>query len=81
MAACPPPSNQDRNQFNPHTYNSKTGGVTSGFLAVNMNMLAQAGLEYDVVRDELEAQIDRLGDDQFATFANEDLIEADERYG
>ena len=46
-----------------------------------MNMLVQAGLEYDVARDELEAQIDRLGDDQFATFANEALIELDERYG
>jgi hypothetical protein len=33
----------------------------------DMNMLVQAGLDYDVVRDELEAQIDRLGDDQFAS--------------
>nr|WP_253184590.1 hypothetical protein [Natrialba sp. SSL1] len=32
----------------------------------DMNMLVQAGLDYDVVRDELEAQIERLGDDQFA---------------
>ncbi|SDK94331.1 DUF6036 family nucleotidyltransferase [Natronorubrum texcoconense] len=47
----------------------------------DMTMLVQAGLEYDVVREELEAQIDRLGDDQFATFANEALIELDERYG
>jgi len=41
----------------------------------DMNMLVQAGLNYDVVRDELEAQIDRLGDDQFATFANEALMQ------
>ncbi|MFC4553459.1 MULTISPECIES: DUF6036 family nucleotidyltransferase [Halobacteriales] len=47
----------------------------------DMNMLVQAGLNYDVVRDELEAQIDRLGDDQFATFANEALVELEERYG
>jgi hypothetical protein len=47
----------------------------------DMNMLVQAGLNYDVVRAELEAQIDRLGDDQFATFANEALVDLDERYG
>jgi len=41
----------------------------------------QAGLDYDVIRDELEVQIDRLGDDKFATFANEALIELEERYG
>jgi len=44
-------------------------------------MLVQAGLDYDVVRDELEAQIERLGDDQFATFANEALAELKERFG
>jgi len=47
----------------------------------DMNVLVQAGVDYDIVRDELEAQIDRLGDDQFATFANEALIELEERYG
>ena len=47
----------------------------------DMNMLVQAGLDYDVVRGELEAQIERLGDDQFATFANEALVELEERYG
>ncbi|MUV60573.1 DUF6036 family nucleotidyltransferase [Halobacterium sp. CBA1126] len=47
----------------------------------DMNMLVQAGLDYDVVRAELEAQIERLGDDQFATFANEALVELEERYG
>jgi len=47
----------------------------------DMNMLVQAGLDYDVVRDELEAQIDRLDDDQSATFANEALVELEERYG
>jgi len=47
----------------------------------DMNVLVQAGLDYDVVRDELEVQIDRLGDDKFATFANEALIELEERYG
>ncbi|WP_042662750.1 DUF6036 family nucleotidyltransferase [Haloferax sp. ATB1] len=47
----------------------------------DMNMLVQAGLDYVVVRDELEAQIERLGDDQFATFANEALVELEERYG
>jgi len=29
----------------------------------DMNMLVQAGLDYDVVRDKLEAQTDQLGDD------------------
>ncbi len=47
----------------------------------DMNMLVQAGLDYDVVERELEAQIDRLGDDQFATFANGALIELEDRYG
>ena len=47
----------------------------------DMNVLVQAGLDYDVIRDELEVQIDRLGDDKFATFANEALIELEERYG
>ncbi len=47
----------------------------------DMNMLVQAGVDYDVVEDELEAQIDRLADDQFATFANEALVDLDERYG
>ncbi len=47
----------------------------------DMNMLVQAGLDYDVVRAELETQIERLGDDQFATFANEALVELEERYG
>ena len=47
----------------------------------DMNMLVQAGLDYGVVRDELEAQIDWLDDDQFATLANEDLVELEERYG
>ena len=47
----------------------------------DMNELVQAGLDYDVVEEELETQIDRLGDDQFATFANEALVELEERYG
>src|SRR6056297_1696294 len=47
----------------------------------DMNMLVQAGLDYDVVRAELEAQIDQLNDDQFATFANEALVDLEERYG
>jgi len=47
----------------------------------DMNMLVQAGLDYEVVRDELETQIERLGDDQFATFANEALIDLEGRYG
>ncbi|WP_226024024.1 DUF6036 family nucleotidyltransferase [Halomicrobium salinisoli] len=47
----------------------------------DMNMLVQAGLDYDVVRDELEAQIECLGNHQFATFANEALVELEERYG
>ena len=47
----------------------------------DMNMLVQTGLDYGVVQDELGAQIERLGDDQFATFANEALIELEERYG
>ncbi|MFC4986338.1 DUF6036 family nucleotidyltransferase [Saliphagus infecundisoli] len=47
----------------------------------DMNMLVQAGFNYDVVEEELEAQIDRLGDDQFATFANEALVDLEERYG
>ncbi|MCU4801756.1 hypothetical protein OB920_15355 [Halobacteria archaeon HArc-gm2] len=47
----------------------------------DMNVLVQASVDYDIVRDELEVQIDRLGDDRFATFANEALIELEERYG
>ncbi len=47
----------------------------------DMNVLVQTGLDYDVIEEELEAQIDRLGDDQFATFANEALVELTERYG
>ncbi|NEU59147.1 hypothetical protein FXF75_21200 [Halorussus sp. MSC15.2] len=47
----------------------------------DMNMLVQASLDYGIVRDELEAQIERLSDDQFATFANETLVELEERYG
>ena len=47
----------------------------------DMNMLVQAGLDYDIVEAELDAQIDRLDDDQFATFANEALVELEERYG
>ncbi len=47
----------------------------------DMNMLVQTGLDYDVVRGELEAQIDRLGDDQFATFVNEALVDLEEQYG
>jgi hypothetical protein len=47
----------------------------------DMNELVQAGLEYDVVEEELDGQIDRIGDDQFATFANEALVELEERYG
>lgn len=44
-----------------------------------MNMLVQASLDYDVVTAELEAQIDRLGDNQFATVAHEALAELEER--
>ena len=47
----------------------------------DMNMLVQPGLDYDVVRDELETQIEPLRDDQFATFASETLVELEERYG
>lgn len=47
----------------------------------DMNVLVQAGLDFDVVQSELERQIDRLGDDQFVTFANEALLDLDERYG
>lgn len=47
----------------------------------DMNMLVQAGLDFDVVQSELERQIDRLGDDQFVTFANEALFDLNERYG
>jgi hypothetical protein len=46
-----------------------------------VNELVQAGLDYDVVEAEPETQIDRLGDDQFATLANEALVELEERYG
>lgn len=47
----------------------------------DLNVLVQAGLDYEIVRAELDAQIDRLGDDQFVTFASEALAELDERYG
>lgn len=47
----------------------------------DMNMLVQTGIDYEIVRTELETQIDRLGDDQFVTYANEALVELEERYG
>ena len=47
----------------------------------DMNMLVQAGLDDEAVQAELDQQINRLGDDQFVTYANEALIELDERYG
>jgi len=47
----------------------------------DMNVLVQAGLDYDIVEEELETQVDRLGDDQFATFANEALLKLEKRYG
>jgi hypothetical protein len=47
----------------------------------DMNMLVQAGLDYDVIRAELGTQIDRLGDDQFVTFANGALVDLEERHG
>lgn len=47
----------------------------------DMNVLVQAGVDYDVVRDELEAQINRVGEGQLATFANEALFDLEERYG
>lgn len=47
----------------------------------DMSVLVEAGLEYNVVGEELEVQIERLGDDQFATFANEALLDLEDRYG
>lgn len=47
----------------------------------DVNVLVQTGLDYDVIRAELNAQIDLLGDDQFVTFANEALGDLEERYG
>ena len=45
------------------------------------NMLVQVGLGYDIGRDEFEAQIECLGDNQFATFANVALVDPEVRYG
>lgn len=47
----------------------------------DMNVLVQAGLDYDVIEAELAVQIDRLSDDCFVTFANEALVDLEERYG
>ncbi len=47
----------------------------------DMSVLVETGLDYDVVGTELEVQIEQLGDDQFATFANEALLDLEERYG
>lgn len=47
----------------------------------DMNVLVQAGLDFEVIRTELDAQIERLGDERFATDANEALVELEERYG
>lgn len=47
----------------------------------DMTMLVQAGIEYELVRDELDVQIERLGDDRLVTFANEALIDLEEQYG
>ena len=47
----------------------------------DMNVLVQTGLDYDAVEAELETQFDRLGDDRLVTYANEALVELEERYG
>ncbi|MFC6733960.1 DUF6036 family nucleotidyltransferase [Haladaptatus sp. DYSN1] len=47
----------------------------------DMNVLVQAGIDYDIVRVELDAQIAKIGDDRFATFANEALLDLEEEYG
>ncbi|MFT4932128.1 MAG: hypothetical protein ACI91T_002016 [Natronomonas sp.] len=45
------------------------------------NVLVQTGLDFDVVAAELDAQIDRLGDDRFVTYANETLYDLEDEYG
>ncbi|WP_435362347.1 DUF6036 family nucleotidyltransferase [Haloarchaeobius sp. DFWS5] len=47
----------------------------------DMNILVQSGLDYDVIQSELETQIQRLGDDQFVTFASGALVDLDDEYG
>jgi hypothetical protein len=47
----------------------------------DLNVFVQAGVDYDTVSAELDTQVDRLNDDQFVTYANEALIELEERYG
>lgn len=47
----------------------------------DMNTLVQAGLDFEVVTTELDGQIDRLGDDQFVTYANEALHALEAEYG
>lgn len=47
----------------------------------DMNVLVQTGLDFDVIVEALEAQIDRLGDDRFVTHANEALLDLEDRYG
>lgn len=47
----------------------------------DMNILVQTALDFAIVRAELDAQIEDLGDDRFVTYANEALIELEERHG
>jgi len=47
----------------------------------DLSVLVEAGLDYDIVKGELEVQIKRVGDDKVATFANEALLDLEERYG
>lgn len=47
----------------------------------DMAVLVQAGLEFEVIREELTVQINRLGDDRFVTYANEALLDLESGYG
>jgi hypothetical protein len=47
----------------------------------DVNVLVQTNLDYQIIGTELDAQVVRLGDDQFVTYANEALIELEDRYG
>lgn len=47
----------------------------------DMNVLVQAGLDFDVIAGEIGVQMESLGDDRFITYASEALLELEDRYG
>lgn len=47
----------------------------------DMFALMQTGLDFDVVKEEIDRQVDLLGEELFVTVLNESLIDLEERFG